>query len=202
MLRELETGFKGYNEGLQSGAIRSEQKYGAMTKSQALSIALLALWIGINLSVWFTATRTFSTAERVMKSPNPKFSRAVQSLSAENLRETLRSFASEINRTYFRAYGWAQISLGLVLFFLVWRQSPRSSLDVALAAGMLIIAVAVSLVLTPWISSLGRMLDFVPRNPAPPEMSRFWMLHGAFTGLDGLKLLGGITLLIRWILRR
>jgi Domain of unknown function (DUF4149) len=172
-----------------------------MTRTHALSIAILALWIGINLSVWFTATRTFSTVDHVMKARNSKFSRAVEPISAGNVRETLRYLASEINRTYFRAYAWAQIILGLILFVLVWRQSPRSALDAALVGGMLVIALTVSFILTPWISSLGRALDFVPRNPAPPEISRFWMLHGAFTGLDGIKLLAGILLLIRWIFR-
>jgi hypothetical protein len=32
-------------------------------------------------------------------------------------------------------------------------------------------------------------------------MPRFWALHGSFTGLDGVKLLAGIGLLIRWMLR-
>ncbi len=173
-----------------------------MSKTHALSIAVLAFWIGINLAVWFAATRTFSTAERVLKSPNAKFSPTVTTLGSEGARETLRYLASEINRTYFRAYGWAQVVLGIFLFVLVWRQSPRSNLDAALAGGMLAIALVVSLVLTPWISSLGRALDFVPRSPAPPGMSRFWMLHGAFTGLDGIKLLAGFTLLGRWILWR
>lgn len=170
-----------------------------MSKTHALAIAVLAFWIAINLAVWFTATRTFSTAERIQKSPNPKFSQAVEPIGKQNVRETLRYLASEINRTYFNAYAWAQVILGAILFFLVWRESPRSNLDTALAGGMLVIALVVSFVLTPWISSLGRALDFVPRSPAPAQMSRFWMLHGAFTGLDGIKLLAGFFLLIRWI---
>ena len=32
-------------------------------------------------------------------------------------------------------------------------------------------------------------------------MPRFWTLHGSFTALDGVKLLAGIGLLIRWIVR-
>jgi hypothetical protein len=55
--------------------------------------------------------------------------------------------------------------------------------------------------ITPMIISLGRSIDFVPRNPPPPVMPRFRALHGAFTGLDGLKFLGGLGLMIRWILR-
>lgn len=173
-----------------------------MTRARALSIAVLAFWIGINIAVWFAATRTFSTAEHVMESPNAEFSRAVAPLGAEGARETLRFLASEINRTYFWAYGGAQVVLGILLFVLVWCQNPRSNLDMALAGGMLIIAVVVTLVLTPWISSLGRTLALVPESPAPPGMSRFWMLHGAFTGLDGIKLLAGIAMLTRWIVKR
>jgi hypothetical protein len=46
--------------------------------------------------------------------------------------------------------------------------------------------------LTPAIVTLGRSLDFVPRDPAPPEMSRFWILHAAYTSLEMLKLVVGV----------
>jgi hypothetical protein len=46
--------------------------------------------------------------------------------------------------------------------------------------------------LTPAIVSLGRELDFVPREPAPPGMSRFWVLHAAYTSLEMLKLALGL----------
>ena len=66
---------------------------------------------------------------------------------------------------------------------------------------MLVLAVIVTVVLTPLITSVGRSIDFLPRNPPPPVMPRFWMLHGAFTSLDGIKLLAGIGLLVRWVFR-
>lgn len=54
--------------------------------------------------------------------------------------------------------------------------------------------VAVMLVwLTPAIVSLGRSLDFVPRDPAPPGMRRFWVLHAAYTSLEMIKLAIGIV---------
>jgi hypothetical protein len=58
-----------------------------------------------------------------------------------------------------------------------------------------------TLAITPPLVSLGRSIDFVPRNPPPPVMPRFRVLHASFTGLDGVKLLAGIGLLIRWTLR-
>ncbi len=50
--------------------------------------------------------------------------------------------------------------------------------------------------LTPEIVSLGRSLDFVPREPPPPGMSRFWVLHAAYTSLEMLKLAAGVVVAI------
>jgi hypothetical protein len=57
---------------------------------------------------------------------------------------------------------------------------------------MLAIVVLMLVYLTPAIVSLGRELDFVPREPAPPGMSRFWVLHAAYTSLEMLKLAVGL----------
>ena len=40
---------------------------------------------------------------------------------------------------------------------------------------------------------LGRLMDFVPREPPPPEAAPFWRLHGAYTALDMLKFLLGLA---------
>jgi hypothetical protein len=54
--------------------------------------------------------------------------------------------------------------------------------------------------LTPEITSLGRSLDFVPRQPPPPGMRRFWILHATYTALELLKLLAGVAVSV-WIAR-
>jgi hypothetical protein len=54
--------------------------------------------------------------------------------------------------------------------------------------------------LTPAIVSLGRELDFVPRDPEPPGMRRFWLLHAAYTSLEMLKLAAGFVVVF-WIAR-
>ena len=113
----------------------------------------------------------------------------------------LRYMASEINRTLFWGYGALQIALGAALFLLLWRQRPRSHIDVGVVAAMLVLAVILTVVITPWLVSIGRDIDFLPRNPPPPVMPRFWALHGSFTGLDGIKLFAGIVLMIRWLVK-
>ncbi|MEJ2007139.1 MAG: hypothetical protein P8Z30_03130 [Acidobacteriota bacterium] len=173
-----------------------------MTRIHALAIAVLSLWVGWTLFMWFAATRSFRTTEEVLKSPPPQFSNDVQGLGPEKTREVLRYLASEINRTYFRAYGWGQLALGsLLLFLLAWR-TPRDAFNPAIAAIMLFIVIVLTLGVMPQIISLGRNMDFLPRNPPPPGYQRFWKLHAMFTGLDGAKLLGGVILLVRLIALR
>ena len=172
-----------------------------MGRMQVLAVAILGAWIMSTLCMWFAATRSFSTVERVLNRAEPPFMETTKPLGEGAARVVLRYLASEINRTLFWGYGALQIALGAILFLLVWRQTPRSGVDVGVVATMLVLAVILSLVITPLLVSIGRGLDFVPRNPPPPVMPRFWALHGSFTGLDGVKLLAGIGLLIRWIFR-
>lgn len=170
-----------------------------MIRLHALSIAVLSVWIGWTLFMWFAATRSFRTVEEVLNSPPAQFSSDVHGLGPRQTREILRYLASEINRTYFRAYGWGQLALGAVLLFLLAWKTPRNGLNVAVAAVMLFVVVLLALGVVPQIIALGRNIDFLPRTPPPPGYQRFWKLHMMFTGLDGAKLLGGIFLLVRLI---
>lgn len=170
-----------------------------MGRSQILAVAILGAWIASTLCMWFVATRSFSAVERVLKRPDPQFLETTKPLGEGPTRVVLRYMAAEINRTLFWGYGTLQIGLGAILFLLLWRQTPRSAVDIGVVATMLALSVILTLVITPLVTSLGRSIDFLPRNPPPPVMPRFRTLHGLFTALDGVKLIAGIGLLIRWI---
>ncbi len=172
-----------------------------MGRSQVLAVAILGAWIMSTLCMWFAATRSFATVESVLKRASPQFVETTKPLGEDSTRVVLRYMASEINRTLFWGYGALQILSGAILLVLVWRQSPRNSLDAGVVIAMLALSVILTVFITPWLVSIGRGIDFLPRNPPPPIMPRFWALHGAYTGLDGVKLLAGIGLLIRWIFR-
>ena len=173
-----------------------------MARTQVLAVALMGAWIMSTLCMWFAATKSFATVERVLKDAPPQLVEITKPLDEASTRVVIRHMAAEINRTLFWGYGVLQILLGAVLLLMVLRQSPRHTLDVGLVSAMLVLSVILGLVFTPLITSVGRSIDFLPRNPPPPVMPRFWMLHGAFTTLDGLKLLAGISLLARWVFRR
>ena len=166
-----------------------------------LKVAILSAWLILTPVMWFTATRSFSTVDRVLRTANPQFGEATKGMAEGQARVVLRHLASEINRSFFWGYGLAQIVLGCVLLLLLWRTTPRDVLGFGIVCFMLGLVLILTLALTPMIVSLGRSLDFVPRNPPPPAMPRFWALHGAFTGLDGVKFVAGLGLLVRWILR-
>ncbi len=164
-----------------------------------LEVAILAAWTMMNLCMWFAATGSFGTVRRLLEGPSPQLAETARALTPTQTRYVLRHTASEINRTYFRAYGWAQIALGVLLLALVASQTPRDKTALVVVGAMVLIVIPLTFYVTPEIIELGRRIDFVPRDPAPPEMSRFGMLHGAFTVLDGMKLVAGLGLLVRWI---
>lgn len=172
-----------------------------MGRLQVLAVAILGAWIMSTLCMWFAATRSFSTVESVIKRGQPQFMETTKPLGEASTRVVLRYMASEINRTLFWGYGALQIALGAILLLILWRQTPRHTVEMAVVVVMLALAVILTLVITPMLVSIGRSIDFVARNPPPPVMPRFWALHGSFTGLDGVKLLAGIALLIRWMFR-
>jgi len=172
-----------------------------MGRTPMLKGAILSAWLTLTPLMWFAATKSFATVDRVLRNANPQFVEATKGMAEGQTRAVLRHVASEINRAYFWGYGLAQAVLGGVLLLLLWRERPRDALGFAVVCTMMGLVAILTLVITPMIVSLGRSIDFVPRNPPPPVMPRFWALHGAFTGLDGVKFLAGLGLLIRWILR-
>lgn len=83
----------------------------------------------------------------------------------------------------------AQVALGLLAWWLVGR-APRIRWGILTMLGIVVLMLAY---LTPQIVSLGRSLDFLPRDPTPPGMQRFWILHAAYTSLEMLKLVVGLV---------
>src|SRR5437762_6765907 len=122
-----------------------------MARAHTMAVAVLGLWLGITLFMWFAASVSFATVERVLQSHDPQLLKITKPLSPSETRELLRHLASETNRAHFGAYGWAQMVLGMLLLFLLWKQVPRDTTAIILAAAMLAIVLALTLVITPQI---------------------------------------------------
>jgi hypothetical protein len=157
------------------------------------ALVLMGAWIAGSICTSVVATENFYTIDRLLAArANPAFAAAVARLGDPEARDLLRFLSSELNRLYFQLWNAAQVVLGGVALWLLAGSAKQEAAYRRLVwgvAGMLAIVVLMLAWLTPAIVSLGRSLDFVPRDPAPPGMSRFWILHAAYTTLEMLKLL-------------
>ena len=146
--------------------------------------------------MWSVATENFHLVDRLLASPAPQVTQRVAPLAPGDDRLLMRYQASEVNRLFFDRWGWTQVGLAAVLVVLVFRSSPDSLLRVSVVA-MAAIAVVLQFGVVPEAVRLGRLLDFAPRSPAPPEAAPFWRLHAAYTALDLLKFLLGVFAAVR-----
>ena len=168
------------------------------------ALVVLGAWVMGSICMSMVATQNFYTVDRLLAGqPSAAFTAMVQKLGQPAARELLRYLSSELNRLYFQMWNVAQVVLGVGALWLVAGSDGKdpansrsaSTFGTAAAKGilaMLAIVVLMLVYLTPAIVSLGRELDFVPREPAPPGMSRFWVLHAAYTSLEMLKLALGL----------
>jgi hypothetical protein len=168
------------------------------TTRAAMSL-LLGAWLIGTIVVGFIAAENFWIIDRLLvTSLNPAFHKDVGLLPAGEARAMLRYLVSEQNRFYFVWWGWAEIILGLASLLMALRsKNGRMAAGFAL---MLAITVAMQIYLTPRIVEVGRALDFVPRDPAPPQLATFGMLHAAYSTLDLIKLFVGFWM--AWCLLR
>jgi hypothetical protein len=138
--------------------------------------------------------------ELLGSSHNASFRGLVAEHGNAPVRELLRYLASELNRSFFLRWNVLQLALGVVACWLAWRLPLARRVRLALLAATLLVAALLG-AFTPLIVSLGRSLDFVPRDPAPPQLGRFQLLHVAYTGIELVKL-GCVGLAAFWLLRR
>ena len=163
------------------------------------ALVVIGAWLMGSLCTSVVATQNFYTIDRLLAgSSNGHFTSAVAQLGQPLARDLLRYLSSELNRLYFQMWNAAQLLFGALVLWLAARAGSGNPLYTGRAArsvaAMLAIVVAMALWLTPAIVSLGRSLDFVPREPAPPGMQRFWVLHAAYTSLEMFKLaIGGFA---------
>jgi hypothetical protein len=170
------------------------------TMKQRWAMFAMGAWLAGNVMVAIVASENFYTVDRLLAgSTNGVFVSETARVGRPETRELLRYLSSELNRRYFQLWNVAQMAIGLLVLWSIGRgpSAARARWGVWGMLGLVALAVVW---LTPEIVSVGRSLDFVPRTPAPPALGRFWMLHGVYTSLEGLKLVIGLVVCV-WIAR-
>ncbi len=172
---------------------------------RALMAFLLGAWLVGMVLIAFVAAENFFEVDRLLASPpateyRAELQKRLAPLAPGDARVALRYLSSEMNRFYFRVWGGAEIVLGGVLLLLAARRGNDRTMTIG-AGVMLALSFLMTFYLTPQLVEVGRGLDWVPRDPPPPELGRFGMLHGAYSALDLVKLLLGIWLTVRLVRR-
>ncbi len=161
---------------------------------------LLGAWCAATLFMWYVAIHNFRVVDSILVSENPALSRVTEAMTEDQLRLTMRHQASEVNRLFFDRWGTVQLPLAAVALLLAWR-SRLGKFVTASAVAMLLIVGVLQFWVVPETIRLGRILDFLPRGPAPPEAALFWTLHHTYTGLDTVKFLLALASGV-WVLRK
>lgn len=151
---------------------------------------LLGGWLVGTIVIGFVAAENFWIIDRLLlTSLHPAFHKDVGMLPAGEARALLRYVASEQNRFFFVWWGWAEALLGVILLVMA---AQSGSGRLLLGFGVMLIIVAVGqFYLTPRLVEMGRTLDFVPRQPPPPNLATFGWLHAAYSVMDLIKLIIG-----------
>jgi hypothetical protein len=164
---------------------------------QRCALVVMGAWLMGTICTSIVATQNFYTIDRLLaERANPAFAATVDRMGSPQARDLLRYLSSELNRLYFRIWNLTQLVLGALALWLISRSAARRGVVLMLAIVLLMLVY-----LTPAIVSLGRSLDFVPRDPAPSGMQRFWILHAAYTSLEMTKLLIGAVVTF-WLARQ
>jgi hypothetical protein len=163
---------------------------------------LLGAWMLGTVLLGGVASENFFMIDRLLDSSSvssprahPTFQKDAAQLPPGEARVMLRYVSSELNRFYFNVWGWFELGLASLAVLLAVRGSlPRR---ITIGFGVMLALVAVmTIYITPRITEVGRALDFVPRNPAPPSLATFGMLHAAYSFMDMAKLGIGIWLAV------
>jgi hypothetical protein len=158
----------------------------------------MAIWLSGSVFTAVVATQNFYTIDRLIdNSPNDVFRVVVETMENPPARDLLRYLSSELNRLYFQYWNLAQLPVGIIVLRLI--VSIRGSrLATWGIAAMLCVVLFLMVFIVPQMLSIGRSLDFVPRNPPPPGLRTFGLLHAAYAALTVVNVVLG-TLVTLWI---
>ena len=163
-----------------------------------MAACFLGVWVMGTVCVSVVATQDFYTVDRLLAdSDNETFGVMVEQIGRAESRDFLRYLSSELNRLFFQLWNYAQLAIGGVTLWLVLGipEAPRLRW---LVVGMLAVLLFLTVWVTPQILLVGRSLDFLPREPPPPQLGTFGLLHATYTSLEMLKAGAGVVAAV-WI---
>ena len=162
----------------------------ALNKTLAL-VLVLGIWLGASVLLLWVVGSSFQGVERAVVE-NEKLA---QKAGFEPGDAAARKISvpwvvtGELNRQYFAGWNAGQLVLAGAALVLAARCRQRAAFMSLCAAARIVLVL--TFWLAPELTTLGRALDFVPRDPPPPAEARFMGIHRWYTALEIAKVVLG-----------
>jgi hypothetical protein len=157
------------------------------------------VWLTGIVAMAIVATENFYRIDPLIDAQrNAKFAADIEKLGRDGVHDIMYYYSSELNRLYFQVWNLAQLPLGILTLWLIVKipGAQRAKWEVV---AMLAIVLFLTVLITPYIVSVGRSLDFVPRLPPPAGLRTFGLLHATYTVLDGILLILGVLVTLKLV---
>ena len=134
----------------------------------------------------WVAAESLSSVDRLLARPQPVAMAQFKALGRVDARLLLRY----------------QVIMGGLFFFFVLFATSENKFALSVVLVMIAAVLVQRFLLTPGMTSLGRMIDFVPPDAPSGERTQFWVLHGWYWEMEVVKWALGLALAGRLIARR
>jgi hypothetical protein len=162
--------------------------------SRRFACLLLGMWLaGILLMTWVDWERLRSV-DGVLNDGNAAASVHLKALSPEDAHMLLAYQANEQARWYQRVWENVQLLWGAFFFAFLLFGTREGKLALALSLGMLVLVIAERFLLSPEMTGLGRIIDFVRADLHSPERNEYWVLRNTYRMVELVKLGTGCML--------
>lgn len=142
---------------------------------------------------------TKHSVDRLFDHPNPSATLLLKPLGPEAAKQVLNYQAAEQNRYYRESWETGQLILGCFFFFFMLFFTREDKISLLLSLLMVICVVAQRFYMTPEVSSMGRVVDFVASDTYVPGRHRAAVVEKAYDVAELAKL-GIGTLLAGWLI--
>jgi hypothetical protein len=152
--------------------------------SRRIACFILGLWLGGGVFLFVLSRDSRLGAGRVLDEANPTVMLRVKTLGREDARLLFNHAVAEQVRHATELWEIGQIFLGALFFFFLLFGTREGKLPLGLALLILAIVIAQRFLLTPEVSALGRITDFVPGAARSGYRVRLIVLQGAYWAFE------------------
>lgn len=157
-----------------------------------LTLWLLGASFAFTIASGFVATTNFKvTAADQLRNADTVFAPIE---SGEPRRLALRYVASELNRHMFQTYATTMMAITVAILFSMAIAGVKSRIAWVSLFLLLPSSIYFATYLTPMLTDMGRVIDFMPRDPKPPEVISFYQWHVVSLLMEFLRLLLLLTI--------